>query len=177
MIPHGTVKAIIVVNLDRLCRSLTDFCKLLEVLIRYDVSLYSKDQRIDTSSAMGRFFANSLVNVAEFESSLIGERIKRGHDQKYFEGKKGPGLRPFGWIEDKDGFLVREDEEQRIIDLIVARRAKGVSWRDCADILNEMTSKPVKTDKWTAESLRGVMRSAMRRREMDAERGAQKKRE
>lgn len=68
------IDAVYVTKLDRLSRSMFDWCRLNELLDANDVALVSVTQKIDTSTPMGRFFRDLLMLFAQFEREMIAER-------------------------------------------------------------------------------------------------------
>ncbi|HXG60289.1 MAG TPA: recombinase family protein [Planctomycetota bacterium] len=67
-----------VVRLDRLGRSLRHLLGIIEELERLKVDLVATDQPIDTSSPTGKLLFSVVGAVAEFERSLIAERVSAG---------------------------------------------------------------------------------------------------
>lgn len=81
----------IVTKLDRLARSMFDLQKILETLQRKQVDFVVLDQQIDTSTPTGKLTFHLLGAVAEFERSIINERIREGIVRARREGVKfGP---------------------------------------------------------------------------------------
>lgn len=63
---------------DRLGRSLQDLVHFLDDLRSLRVDLYLHQQRLDTSTPSGRALFQMLGVFAEFERSMISERVKAG---------------------------------------------------------------------------------------------------
>ena len=61
---HG-IDAVYVTKLDRLSRSMHDWCRVNELLDQNEVALVSVTQKIDTSTPMGRFFRDLLMLFAQ----------------------------------------------------------------------------------------------------------------
>ncbi len=76
----GKVARLVVYKLDRLGRSLTHLALIFDELQRLGVSLICTSQGIDTSgdNPAGRLQLGVLMAVAEFERSLIRERVNAG---------------------------------------------------------------------------------------------------
>lgn len=76
----GKVERIVCFKLDRLGRSLSHLALLLDELTRHRVALICSSQGIDTSSdnAAGKLQLGVLMAVAQFERSLIVERVNAG---------------------------------------------------------------------------------------------------
>ncbi len=168
----GGVLAVLVVDLDRFARNLRDGISVLEELQRRNVVLIAGGQGIDTRTAAGGLVANLLLSVGEFESRAIGERVKRVHQWRRVQGKKGPGLRPWGWTVGEDGNLEVEPVEQRAISFAMAQRAKGVSFSRLAALMNEAGFVPVGGGNWNRGSLHSALANASRRLEEESLKGA-----
>jgi DNA invertase Pin-like site-specific DNA recombinase len=63
---------------DRLGRSLQDLVHFLDDLRSLGIDLYLHQQRLDTSTPSGRALFQMLGVFAEFERSMISERVKAG---------------------------------------------------------------------------------------------------
>ena len=70
----GDAEALVVAKLDRISRSVSDFCALVERSRREDWQLVVLDLGVDTTTATGEMVANILASLAQFERRLIGER-------------------------------------------------------------------------------------------------------
>lgn len=77
-IRKGVVVKVIILNLDRLTRSIKDLMFLFEFFEECDVKLYSLKEKIDTESAAGRFFVSMIVLISQWERETISERTIRG---------------------------------------------------------------------------------------------------
>lgn len=89
----GQFQIILVVKLDRLFRSMYEFARVVAELSRWNVRLVCSDQNIDTdkSSPGGILLMNIIAAVAEFERSLISERVKAGIARARAEGRPHGG--------------------------------------------------------------------------------------
>ena len=69
---------LVVTRLDRLARSLHDLVQATQELSRKQVGLVVLEQELNTTTAAGKLLFHMLGAVAEFERSLINERIAEG---------------------------------------------------------------------------------------------------
>ena len=69
---------LIVQKIDRLSRSMKEFINIMEFLEKKKIHFVSIDNQIDTSTPYGKLFFNIIAAFAEFEGTLISERIKDG---------------------------------------------------------------------------------------------------
>jgi DNA invertase Pin-like site-specific DNA recombinase len=76
----GKIKRVVAFKLDRLGRSLTHLALMMDEMNRLRIPLICTSQGIDTSedNPAGRFQLGVLMAVAEFERSLIRERVNAG---------------------------------------------------------------------------------------------------
>ncbi len=92
------IDLILVSELSRWGRSLSDLVRTVELLQSRNVSLITQTGlQLDLSSAQGRLIASIFGAIAEFEAELIRERIKSGLANAKAKGKKlgrQPGLTP-----------------------------------------------------------------------------------
>ena len=74
--------------IDRLGRSLVDLLSTIQHLEACHVDLYLDQQNIDTTTPMGRLVFQVTGAFAEFERSLIKQRVKAGLDRARSQGKR-----------------------------------------------------------------------------------------
>ncbi len=132
----GVCEAVVVVKIDRLARSLSHFAQLVAEFDKHGVALIATSQGIDTSkdNPAGRLQMHVLGAVAEFERSLIRERVMAGMVAARSRGKVlgKPSAKLKGldvpaivkqWRSETNGFDIR----------LLAERLGGVStstaWR------------------------------------------------
>ncbi len=78
---------LVVWKLDRLGRSLPHLVEIINGLRKAEVGFRSLQERIDTTSAGGRFYLHILAALAEFEREMISERTKAGMASARRRGK------------------------------------------------------------------------------------------
>ncbi len=80
LITTKAVDTLLVVKLDRLCRSLSHFGRMCDLLKKQGVALVIPGQGIDTTknNPCGEMQLGVLAVIAQFERSLISERTKAG---------------------------------------------------------------------------------------------------
>jgi DNA invertase Pin-like site-specific DNA recombinase len=74
-------------SVDRLGRSLQDLIGFLNELNSKNIDLYLHQQGVDTSTPSGKALFQMMGVFAEFESSMIKERVKAGLARAKAEGK------------------------------------------------------------------------------------------
>src|SRR5690348_10991541 len=107
-------------SVDRLGRSLQDLVGFLSELHALRIDLFLHQQRLDTTTPAGKALFQMLGVFAEFERSMIQERVRAGLRRAKEEGKKlgRPRLAP--------------DLEKRILAALNARQTTGDSVRKIA---------------------------------------------
>lgn len=78
---------VVVFRFDRFARSLKHLVLALEEFQALGISFISVSESIDTSTPLGRMSYAMIAAMAEFERSIIQERIRAGLDRARAEGK------------------------------------------------------------------------------------------
>jgi len=107
--------AVLVWKLDRFGRSLRHLVNSLAELEALGIAFISLRDNLDLSTPTGRLMFQLLAAMAEFEHSLIQERVKAGMRHARAKGKRIGRPRVF----------VSESKVEQL-------RASGASWRDVA---------------------------------------------
>ncbi|GAB2516440.1 recombinase family protein [Paramicrobacterium agarici] len=104
---------IVVYRIDRVARSLRRLLETLDELQRRELDFESVSESLDSSTATGRLMIGLLGSVAEFERSLITERVQAGlAAARERNGGVHPGGRPRSLSQDQ-------------IDIAIARRKRN----------------------------------------------------
>ncbi|MDE8220744.1 recombinase family protein, partial [Erysipelothrix rhusiopathiae] len=96
-INEGLISKVVIHNLYRLTRSMKDLIYIIELFEEKEVQLYSLKEKIDTKTAIGRFFVSMIILIAQWEREAISERTVRGLDQSAYEGNYAHGRPPYGY--------------------------------------------------------------------------------
>jgi DNA invertase Pin-like site-specific DNA recombinase len=75
-------------SIDRLGRSLIDLLNSVQTLEACGVDLYLDQQNIDTTTPTGRLMFQITGAFAEFERSMIRQRVKLGLKRAKAQGKQ-----------------------------------------------------------------------------------------
>jgi site-specific DNA recombinase len=161
LITDRKVDAAVVYKLDRLSRRVIDTLSLIEMMAKYDVAFHSLNEKIDTGTAMGRFFLNITASLAQMERDLISERTKDALQHLVRNGQRA-GQLPYGYRLGEDGkTLVPLKSEQRAISRMVQLRNEGLSFRYICRILDAEGFSP--TGKvWHPQTVRRALKRAER---------------
>ena len=111
-IKAGRVDCVVVQKVDRLSRSLLDFAKMIEMFDQHNVAFVSVTQQFNSATSMGRFTLNMLSTFAEFERSVITERIREKITASRRKGRRVGGQPPLGYDIDRTTkqLIVNESE-------------------------------------------------------------------
>jgi len=80
---------LVVWKLDRLGRSLSHLVKIINELKEREVEFCSLTEGINTSTVSGQLQFNIFASLAEFERSLIQERVNAGLESARRRGRRG----------------------------------------------------------------------------------------
>ncbi|MDD5287522.1 MAG: recombinase family protein [Dehalococcoidales bacterium] len=111
----GEFDIVVVHSLDRWARNQRIMLESLGIMGKHNVSLVSITENIDYSNPQGKLFTQMLGSFAEYFSGALGAHVRKGLDQRAFEGKHTGGI-PFGyescWKEGEKGekILICEKE-------------------------------------------------------------------
>ena len=119
------IDMVMVWSVDRLGRSLQHLTTLLSDIESKGINLYLHQQNIDTSTSSGKMLFQLLGVFAEFERSMIRERVMAGLDRARSQGKR----------------LGRPPVPPITVDKIKRLREEGLSLRKIAKQVGISTTK------------------------------------
>lgn len=116
-IDSGAADALVVFKLDRLCRSVSDFSKVIgDREGEWGLNVTSVTEPIDTTTPAGRAMAQVTQVFAELEAATIAERVRSSVAYLRQNGRRAGGQVPYGWTNvpnpDGDGMVARPDPER-----------------------------------------------------------------
>jgi DNA invertase Pin-like site-specific DNA recombinase len=162
---NGDARALAVVKLDRLTRSVRDLAALVE---RYfhggggGAELLSVSDSIDTHTAAGRLVLNVLVSVAQWEREATAERTREALATVRATGGT-LGAAALGWRRatalDARGRRTVETVESELVTIARAQelRALGGSLRTIAATLTAEGHPTKRGGRWSAEHVRCIL--------------------
>src|SRR5580692_12008448 len=111
---RGSLVVVVVWKFDRFARSLKTLISGLELCRALGIDFVSVPEAVDTSLPMGEMLFHIIGTVAQFERSLIGERVRSGLANARAKGKVlgRPPLRSLTPKEVKE--LRRQRKEKRV---------------------------------------------------------------
>lgn len=158
LVNEGKANAVVALKLDRLFRNAVDALLTTEGWDKQGIALHLVDmggQTIDTKTAMGRFFMNTMAGFAELERNLTSERTATALNYKK-NSKQAYSPTPFGFERVGDS-LVEDEQEQAIIRRIFFERSEGLSYWKIAEELNSLGIATKKGGKWYASTVKYIL--------------------
>ena len=134
MVKSKQTKAVIVYKLDRLARNTIEALQVSRLLDRNGVALHSITEKLDTKSAMGRFFFTIMASIAEMERGIIGERIQGAMARKRQLGEACNNNPQYGF-RIVDFMVVPDQSEQNTIRRIHEHKDQGRTIWETVEIL------------------------------------------
>jgi DNA invertase Pin-like site-specific DNA recombinase len=133
---------LVVARLDRLSRSLMDFCELMQRAKAKGWLIVTLDANVDMSTPSGELMANVMASFAQFERQLIGQRTSEALQEKKRQGVK------LGRPITVDAEAVRTIQELR---------ADGLSYGAIAEWMNHTGIETTSGGKrWWPETVRQI---------------------
>lgn len=129
---RGRVDLILVADLSRLSRSISDFCQILEILKGRNASFLSIKEQFDTTTPMGKMMLYSMINMAQFEREQTAERVALGCHARALRGLLNGGQEILGFDkspEKKNTYLINESESEAVRTIFGAYLEQGTLGR------------------------------------------------
>jgi site-specific DNA recombinase len=154
------IDAVVVYKLDRLSRKVRDTLSLMDLIEKKSVAFHSITERIDTKSAMGKFFLNVMASMNQWERDTISERTRDALSVKIARCERVGSVR-YGYNLDPDGkTLIEKPKEQEAIQLIKHLKNKGYSLRNICRELTDRGYRPL-GKQWYAKTVMNILRRAV----------------
>ena len=147
--------SVLVWKLDRLSRSLRDTLNLEFTFSKQSKALESVTERLDTSTASGRMFFNTIASFAEFESAQTRERTFNAMSSKIGQKHLG-GLAPIGY-KLVDGHYEIVPQEAIIVRKMFRLYIKLRSFNATANEMNRRCIFTLRGNKWTHARIKEVL--------------------
>ncbi len=154
----GEFSHLLVWKIDRVSRNLLDFASFYADLKRYGVTFVSKNEKFDTSTAIGEAMLKIILVFAELERKMTAERVTAVMLSRANNGQWNGGKVPFGYRHDKETktFSLVESEAETYkaaCDLYEEKQ----SLIEVCRILNQSGRKTRRGYDWSPTTLSQVM--------------------
>jgi len=155
---------IVIVKLDRLSRSVHDWCELTKMLDKKKKALLSVLDSLDTTTAGGIMVSQMFAVVAEWERRVISERTKATLDHLRSQGRRISRHAPFGFEADPDRphHWKTCSGEQEILIKIRELHGCGLTYSDIARQLNEFGHTTRNGTDWDRAGVWRIVNAAKR---------------
>lgn len=157
---RGEFTHILVWKIDRISRNLLDFAQMYAELKKLGVAFVSKNERFDTSSAMGEAMLKIILVFAELERNMTSERVTATMISRASNGIWNGGQIPYGYTYDTEtkSFSICEDEAQ-VVRIMHDRyeELRSLVW-----LCNELTARGYRTRRnyvWTPSVVGHILAS------------------
>ena len=149
--------ALVVIKMDRIHRNSKNFMLMIEDLSKNGQSFFSTTERIDTTTAVGRFAMDVIQRIAQLESEQIGERTKFGMIQKAEQKDGIMGVQPPYGYSIADGELISIPEEQIVVKRIFGSYLENSTLDEIASELNSSFIRTRNGNQWNKYNLRNIL--------------------
>ncbi len=152
---------LLVLKMDRIHRNSVNFTVMMGQLEENGKQFVSLMEKLDTTTAMGRFVMDIMQRMAQLESEQIGERVKVAMAKKAESGDGPMGsAEPYGYRYVNGDLVVVESEAEvvvRIFDLYNA----GNSMEDVANALINANIPSKTGGQWTRQAICRILHNPL----------------
>ncbi len=161
----GKWKGVLVVEVERLARGNTkdqgivaEAFSISSTKIITPIKTYDPDNEYDQE-----YFEFGLF-MSRREYKVINRRLQRGRVSSVNEGKYVGSVAPFGWervkIQNDKGYTLKPNFESKIVQTMFETFAyTDISLKGLGRKLDEMGMKPRYKEKWTASTIKDILRN------------------
>jgi len=155
MVDRKETDAVVIYKLDRMFRNTVDALTTAQHFEHQGIAMHSITEKLDTKSAIGKFFFSLMASLAEMERNQISERTRDALNHKRLNGEQ-IGTIPFGQrLDPETNKLVACESELSIINHISElRNRKKLSFGKIAKDLNSQNIFTRRGTLWTPITVR-----------------------
>jgi DNA invertase Pin-like site-specific DNA recombinase len=143
-IKDGKIKHLFVKDLSRLTRNEMDSYKISQILLEYDVTLYTTDGKFDLESDDRRMMYKILTMFNEYQVRISRMKSIEGKVRRVHEGKYMLTI-PFGYIKE-DGYLKKHPENGEWVRKMFEWYNGGMSSVDIRKEFFKNDVKPIRSE-------------------------------
>lgn len=153
------IDLVIVKSISRFARNTQDCLTYSRKLKNLGIGIIFEKENINTLDATGELLFTILSSLVQDESRNISENCKWGIRSKFQEGKPHINTYKFmGFDKDKDGRLVMNEKEAKVVRRIFQEFLEGFNPADIARRLNEDSVPGVSGEpKWIKPTIVGML--------------------
>lgn len=142
------IDCIVFFKLSRLSRNVREALDLIDAFEKEGVAFHFVAERLDTTSAQGRFLRNVLLAAAEMQSEDASSFLKAACEQRARSGKVQGGGTPI-WIRRSESGFETIPEQVAAIRRLLALRLEGLGYVKIAKQLNLEGHRTPRGKYWT----------------------------
>ena len=149
-IKNKRINTVLVTELSRLSRSVTDFLNFIKELEDYGCDFICLQYDFDTTSPAGKVFMTIIMALAQFERELTAERIKNNFHARALRGLSNGGTPILGYDKDpsQSGRLVVNTNEAAIVNDIFSLYMEGES---LTKVVKNLNGRGLRNKSWTSK--------------------------
>jgi site-specific DNA recombinase len=153
-----TKGVLVVYSLSRLARSVRDTLVISERLEKAGANLASLNERIDTSSAIGKMVFRLLSTLNEFERDQLAERTTAAMSHLRRQGRRISSRIPLGFDLSSDGeSLIENPVEQETLRLIYEWNQMDMPVATIARKLQAQGAKTKAGGQWYSNTVKQIL--------------------
>ena len=144
------VDTILVTELSRLSRSVTDFLNFVKELEDHGCDFICLQYDFDTTSPAGKVFMTIIMALAQFERELTAERIKNNFHARALRGLSNGGCPFLGYDKDpahSGKLLVNKDEALIVKEVFEYFETVGTT----SEVVEWFKEKGIRNKRWTGK--------------------------
>lgn len=149
------IQRIVVTKFDRLARNVKDLMDIMDTLNKVGCALVLLDINVDTGTPTGKLIAGIMGQLAEWERSLIGERVMSGKRHQATQGEYNGSRCPLGYDYTNGTFTANDQAAtvRSIFDMFLA----GYSINAIAKAMNDAQTPTAMGGQWYASTVRTIL--------------------
>jgi len=157
----GQVDMIITKSISRMFRNTADCLHHTRELKKKGIGVYFEEQNINTLDSTGELMLTILSSLAQDESRNISENTTWGIRSRFQQGRLHLNTNRFlGYDKDKDGNLIINPEQAKLVTRIFDSFLNGISPDCIASTLREEGVPTIMgTTNWAASTICGILRN------------------
>ena len=157
----GRIDMVVTKSISRFARNTLDCLNYIRKLKDRNIAVFFEKEGINTLDAKGEVLLTIMASLAQQESQSISQNVRLGLQYRYQQGKVQVCTNRFlGYDKDRDGNLVINPEEAKIVKRIYREYLEGRSYYD---IGKGLTADGIKTaagkNVWLASTLRKILQN------------------
>ena len=157
----GKIEMVVTKSISRFARNTLDCLKYIRQLKDRNIAVYFEKESINTLDAKGEVLLTIMASLAQQESQSLSQNVKLGLQYRYQQGKVQINTNRFlGYNKDKDGNLVIDPEEAKIVKRIYREYLEGKSYYA---IGQGLTADGIRTaagsEYWRPSTLRKILKN------------------